>query len=198
MGEVADQLRKHVTLHVDALNHADQSTLAHGTVLTVDNQIDITTGTVRVRATFPNTNFTLFPNEFVNARLLVRTLTGVNLLPAAAIQRDNDTTFVYVVDAATETVHTRNIDVATIDGEVAAATGVAPGDTLVVDGFDRLVDGAKVRPTPAPSFGSGAKSAQPAPAPGSARGGTAQKNRRGQNADQPNAQAGPTQPGAQR
>ncbi len=141
--EVASQMRAGHTLRVDALDRSDETELAQGTVLTVDNQIDTTTGTVRVRATFPNSDFKLFPNEFVNTRLLVKTLMDVNLIPTAAIQRNNDVAFVYVV-TPNRTVQVRNIDIATTDGDIAAATGVNAGETLVTDGFDRLQDGSQI------------------------------------------------------
>jgi membrane fusion protein, multidrug efflux system len=131
-------------LRVDALDRSNETELAQGTVLTVDNQIDAATGTVRVRATFTNKDYKLFPNEFVNARLLVRTLNNVNLIPTAAIQRNNEVAFVYLADPKTQTVHVRNINIATTSGITAAVTGVSPGDVLVTDGFDRLTDGSKV------------------------------------------------------
>ena len=149
ISEVATQMRAGHKLNVDALDREDQSTLAHGTLLTLDNQIDTTTGTVRVRATFANRDLRLFPNEFVNARLLVRTLNSVNLIPTAAIQRNNEIAFVYVMNTTTKTVQSRNINVATTDGNTAAVTGVKPGETLVTDGFDKLQDGAKVSVKPA-------------------------------------------------
>lgn len=142
--EVATQMRAGHKLRVDALDHDDQTELAQGTLLTLDNQIDTTTGTVKVRATFPNRDNKLFPNEFVNARLLVRTLKNVNLIPTAAIQRNNDVAFVYVVNTSNKTVASRNINIATTDGNTAAVTGVNPGETLVTDGFDKLQDGTKV------------------------------------------------------
>lgn len=190
--EVAAQLRAGHKLRVDALDRSAQDVIGHGTVLTVDNQIDATTGTVRVRATFPNTDNALFPNEFVNAKLLLKTLMAVNLIPTAAVQRNNEQAFVYVVDPASDTVHSRNIEVATTDGETAAVTGVAGGETLVTDGFDRLTDGAKVRPqTPA--------SNRPGPARQRQGQGTATQQRQGQANDQPNAAtSGGTQPGTQR
>ena len=95
ISEVATQMRAGHKLQVDALDREDSTDLARGTLLTLDNQIDTTTGTVRVRATFANRDLKLFPNEFVNARLLVRTLNSVNLIPTAAIQRNNDVAFVY-------------------------------------------------------------------------------------------------------
>ncbi len=153
LNEVVSQMRAGHKLPVDALDRADQTEIAHGTVLTIDNQIDTTTGTVKVRATFANRDNKLFPNEFVNAKLLVRTLNSVNLIPTAAIQRNNDVAFVYVVNRTTKAVQSRNINIATTDGDTAAVTGVKPGETLVIDGFDRLQDGAKVvvRPATVPS-----------------------------------------------
>ncbi len=152
---VTSQLRAGHKLRVDALSRDNQSELAQGTLLTVDNQVDTTTGTVRARATFANRDYKLFPNEFVNARLLVRTLMGVNIVPNAAIQRNNDVAFVYVVNP-NKTVQSRNISVATTDGNNSAVTGVNPGEVLVTDGFDKLQDGAKVaprKPSPAPPSG---------------------------------------------
>jgi multidrug efflux system membrane fusion protein len=143
--QVATQMRAGHKLKVFALDRSDESRLAEGTVLTIDNQVDVTTGTVRVRASFANKDYKLFPNEFVNARLLVKTLDGVNIVPTGTIQRNNDQAFVYVVDTHKSTVQSRNVTIATTDGETAAVTGVNPGDTLVTDGFDRLTDGVKVR-----------------------------------------------------
>lgn len=144
ISQVATQMRAGHKLRVDALSRDDQSELAQGTVLTLDNQVDTTTGTVRVRATFANKDNKLFPNEFVNAKLLVRTLMGVNIIPTAAIQRNNEISFVYVVNMQNKTVQSRNIDVATSDGNNAAVTGVSPGETVVTDGFDKLQDGTKI------------------------------------------------------
>lgn len=143
ISDVVAQMRAGHKLRVDALSRDDQSELAQGTVLTLDNQIDTSTGTVRVRATFPNRDNKLFPNEFVNAKLLVRTLMGVNIVPTAAIQRNNEISFVYVVNA-NKAVQSRNVNVATSDGTNAAVTGVNPGETVVTDGFDKLQDGTKV------------------------------------------------------
>lgn len=143
ISEVVSQMQAGHRLRVDALDRENQTELAQGTVLTLDNQIDTTTGTVRVRATFANKDNRLFPNEFVNAKLLVRTLENVNLIPMAAIQRNNDIAFVYVVQP-NNTVKSRNVTIATNDGTTAAVTGVNPGETVVTDGFDRLQDGTKV------------------------------------------------------
>jgi multidrug efflux system membrane fusion protein len=125
------------------MDRSNQTKLAEGTVMTVDNLIDATTGTVKVRAGFANRDFKLFPNQFVNARLLVNTFKGVNLIPTAAIQRDNDRAYVYVLHP-NKTVQSHNINITHTEGARAAVTGVAPGDTLVTDGFDRLTDGAAV------------------------------------------------------
>lgn len=141
--EVYNEMRKGHKLRVDALNRDDQSELAQGSVLALDSQIDTTTGTVRVRAIFANKNNRLFPNEFVNTRLLVRTLMGVNIIPNAAIQRNNEVAFVYVVNPDS-TVKSQNVTVATTDGVYSAVTGVAPGQRLVTDGFDKLQDGTKI------------------------------------------------------
>jgi len=143
LSEVVPQMRAGRKLHVDALDRANQMEVDQGTVLTVDNQIDTTTGTVKVRAIFSNKDYKLFPNEFVNARLLVKTLNNVNLIPTAAIQRNNDVAFVYVVKPD-KTVQSRNINITATDGNTAAATGVAAGETMVIDGFDKLQDGVKV------------------------------------------------------
>lgn len=143
LDEVAQQMQHGNKLKVDARSRDDQTELTQGSVLALDSQIDTTTGTVRVRAIFNNPNNILFPNEFVNARLLVRTLLGVNIVPTAAIQRNNDVAFVYVVNK-NGTVKSQNITIATTDGNNAAVTGVVPGQTLVTDGFDKLQDGAKV------------------------------------------------------
>lgn len=154
--QVATQMRTGHKLKVLALDRSDESELAEGTVLTLDNQIDPATGTVRVRSTFLNKDLRLFPNEFVNARLLVKTLKGVNLIPTAAIQRNNDQAFVYLVDTQKSTVQSHNVTIATTDGDIAAVTGVNVGDSLVTDGFDRLTDGAKVRmKKPAAASGAG-------------------------------------------
>ena len=143
ISRVIPQMQKGQKLRVDALDRDNQTELAQGTILTVDNQVDTTTGTVRVRAIFANKDYKLFPNEFVNAKLLVRTLTGVNIIPNAAIQRNNDVSFVYVVQPD-KTVQSRNITAATTDGNQSAVTGVTPGETVVTDGFDKLQDGTKV------------------------------------------------------
>jgi membrane fusion protein, multidrug efflux system len=143
LSQVVEQTSTGKTLTVQALDRTKQKHLADGTLLTVDNQINTTTGTVRARATFPNTHNELFPNQFVNVRLLVTTLTDVTLVPEAAIQRTNDAAYVYVIQADS-TVKQQNIKIVATEGEVSAATGVDPGQQVVTDGFDRLQSGSKV------------------------------------------------------
>lgn len=142
--EVFNQMRTGHKLRVDALNRDDESELSQGTLFALDSQIDTTTGTVRARASFANKNDRLFPNEFVNARLLIRTLMGVNIVPNAAIQRNNDIAYVYVIDPVKKTVQSYDVKIATTDGTNSAVTGVAPGQLVVTDGFDKLQDGSKV------------------------------------------------------
>ena len=189
--QVFNEMRAGRKLRVDALNRDDESELARGTLYALDSQIDPTTGTVRARATFANRDNKLFPNEFVNARLLIRTLMGVNIVPNAAIQRNNDVAYVYVIDPAKKTVQSYDVKVATTDGINSAVTGVAPGQTLVTDGFDKLQDGSKVVIRQAPPTGGtrpgGATQAQqntPPPDQGQASANT--------NTAQQNPQAGKT------
>jgi multidrug efflux system membrane fusion protein len=124
------------------------SKLASGTLLTIDNQIDPTTGTVKLRATFPNTDNALFPNQFVNTRMLVDTEKNVVTVPVAAVQHGTgNATFVYILDPQAKTVKLQNITEGTIsfDGSTAEIkSGVNAGDTVVTDGVDKLKDGSKV------------------------------------------------------
>jgi multidrug efflux system membrane fusion protein len=119
--------------------------LATGQLLTLDNQIDPTTGTVKLKAIFPNEDNALFPNQFVNTRLLVQMKKDVTLVPVAAIQHGNSGTFVYIVDTDANTVATSTVEVGTIDGDTAEVqSGVAPGDVVVIDGVDKLQNGSKI------------------------------------------------------
>ena len=160
LGEIVPEMHPGHPLRVDAFDRTQQKRLAQGTLDTLDNQIATATGTVRARASFANAKLELFPNQFVNVKLYVKTLTGVNLVPTAAIQRNDTAAFVYVVQP-NQTVKSQPITITVTEGDVAAATGVQPGDTLVTDGFDKLQDGSKVavrqpgaRPPAPPSGGS--------------------------------------------
>jgi membrane fusion protein, multidrug efflux system len=141
--EVTAQMATGRLMKVLALDRSKLHQIADGTLLTVDNQVNVTTGTVRARATFLNTKNELFPSQFVNARLLLKTLTDVNLIPQAAIQRNNDVAFVYV-QQSDSTVQSKNIKIVATEGETSAVTGVNPGDQLVTDGFDKLNNGSKI------------------------------------------------------
>jgi len=143
LGAVVKQINAGKTLRVDAFDRSQERSLAEGSLITLDNQINPATGTVRARATFPNLHNELFPNQFVNARLRVRTLANVNLAPSAAIQRNGDTVFVYVVQA-NGTAQSRTVKILASEGETTALTGVNPGDKLVTDGFDKLQNGTKI------------------------------------------------------
>ena len=141
---VQKQMRGGAKLGVAAYDRANVNLLADGTLATTDNEIDTTTGTVKLRAIFANTDETLFPNQFVNARLLVDTLHNVVTVPAAAIQRGAPGTFAYVV-AQDNTVSVRVLKLGTTDGDkVQVVAGLAAGDRVVIDGTDRLRAGAKV------------------------------------------------------
>ena len=142
---VLRKLHAGARLRVDAYDRAMTTKLAAGYVTTLDNQIDQTTGTVRLRATFDNKNGMLFPNQFVNAHLLVEEKRGVTLLATAAVQRNTQTTYVYFVKPD-QTVTIRDVQVGTTNGDVTEITsGVSPGDVVVMTGVDKLQEGSKVR-----------------------------------------------------
>jgi multidrug efflux system membrane fusion protein len=131
-------------LEVFAYDRANVKMLATGRVMALDSQIDTTTGTVKVRAQFDNGDYALFPNQFVNAQLLVKTLHDVVTVPTAAIQRGAPGTYVYLINAD-NTVSVRPIKTGPADGPMTAVdTGLSVGDRVVVDGTDRLRDGARV------------------------------------------------------
>jgi multidrug efflux system membrane fusion protein len=150
LGDAIPEIATGRVMPVLALDRSKQHQIAAGTLITLDNQVNTTTGTVRARATFPNTHNELFPNQFVNARFLVKTLTKVNLVPQAAIQRNNDVAFVYA-EQPDGTVQSRNITILATEGETSAITGVNAGDQLVTDGFDKLQNGSKIVQRKAPA-----------------------------------------------
>ncbi len=173
------QFNAGTTLTVTAYDRANIHQLATGKVSAVDNQIDTTTGTVKVRAQFDNTDNALFPNQFVNARLLVKTLENVVTVPTAAIQRGAPGAYVYVINAD-NTVSVRQI---TTGASTAILTevnsGLTAGDRVVIDGTDRLRDGLHVircRRRPA-------KPAGAAPAPGAGKPAGQRSHNSGQCAD---------------
>jgi membrane fusion protein, multidrug efflux system len=142
--QVQQQMRGGHPLPTEAYDRDLKHKLASGTLLTIDNQIDPTTGTVKLKALFPNTNNTLFPNQFVNVRLLVDTIRNAVLVPNAAIQHSPKSAFVYVVKPD-NTVEARNVEVqGTERDQTAIAHGLTAGEVVVTDGVDKLQPGAKV------------------------------------------------------
>jgi multidrug efflux system membrane fusion protein len=142
LAQIQKQLRSGSKLTVDALDRAQEKKIASGTLLTLDNQIDTTTGTVKLRAIFPNTDGVLFPNQFVNARLLVETKNGVTLVPTPGIQRNAQGPFVYLIKDQKAAI--RTVKVGTTDGNTTSVDGIQPGDVIAVNGFDKLQDGIPV------------------------------------------------------
>jgi len=142
--EIMPQLSAGTALLVTAYDRANLHELAVGQVSAVDNQIDPTTGTVKVRAQFDNTDNKLFPSQFVNARLLVKTLKNVVAIPTSAILRGAPGAYVYVINAD-DTVSVRQISTSAVDGNMTAVdSGLSAGERVVIDGTDRLRDGLHV------------------------------------------------------
>ncbi|MBV9768824.1 MAG: efflux RND transporter periplasmic adaptor subunit, partial [Bryobacterales bacterium] len=138
------KMRAGQQLPVESWDRELKNKLAEGKLETIDNQIDPTTGTLKLRAVFANENRKLFPSQFVNARLLVELKQNVTLLPNAAIQRNSQGTYVWLVNPD-RTVNVRPITVGTTEGDQSEITaGLEPGDTVVTVGVDRLEDGGKV------------------------------------------------------
>lgn len=130
------------SLEVDAFDRTQQTKLATGKLLTTDNQIDTTTGTVKMRAIFDNKKVTLFPNQFVNTRLLVKTLQGVTLIPTSTIQHNGQTAFVYLIQNGAAQI--RNIKTGVVDAGQTAVQGINPGDVVANSSFEKLQNGSKV------------------------------------------------------
>jgi multidrug efflux system membrane fusion protein len=142
--DVQRQLNAGRRLAVDAYDRDLRTKLGSGTLSAIDSQIDLTTGTIRLKATFANEDEAFFPNQFVNARLLVNTIPHAIIVPSAAIQRGPQRTFVYVVTPS-NTVEPRDVTVSvTEDDETAVASGLSAGEAVVTDGVDRLQPGASV------------------------------------------------------
>jgi membrane fusion protein, multidrug efflux system len=141
--QVQAQLRAGSKLTVDAFDRANERPIESGALTSLDNEVDTTTGTVKFRATFPNTNLALFPNQFVNARLLVQTLHKATLVPSAAVQHNGTNAFVYIVKPD-NTVAVQPVTALTDNDEETAVQGVSPGVNLATSGFDRLENGAQV------------------------------------------------------
>jgi len=148
--DIMERIKSGETLEVDAFDRSGAKQLATGKLLTIDNQIDTTTGTVKLRAQFDNKNFTLFPSQFVNTRLLLKTMHDVIIVPSSSILRGAPGTYVYVVKPDDNTVTVRPVTLGPAQGENQAITaGLEAGELVVTDGSDRLREGAKVAlPTP--------------------------------------------------
>ena len=142
LGQVQARMRKLHTLPVEAWDRAQTAKIASGQLFTINNQIDTTTGTVKLRAQFDNKNGALFPNQFVNTRLLVNTLDGVTLVPTAAVQHNGQVAFLYVI--ANGVVSVRNITTGVADGGMTSVTGINPGEVVATSSFDKLQAGSKV------------------------------------------------------
>src|SRR5580658_5573239 len=160
---VQDRLRAHAKLSVDAFDRTALRNIANGQLLTLDNQIDTTTGTVKGRALFPNTDDLLFPNQFVNTRLLVNTLQGVTLVPSSAIQQNGQASFVYVIQK--NVAHMRSVKAGVTNAGITQVDGVNPGDVVANSSFDKLQDNIAVVVSNRPATASGNAQATGSPAP---------------------------------
>jgi multidrug efflux system membrane fusion protein len=172
--QITQRLKVAKTLPVTAFDRSGAVKLANGELKTIDNQIDTTTGTIKLRAEFANEDATLFPNQFVNIRLLVDTLQGATVMPTAAIQRGAPGTFVYLLNAD-QTVAVKPVTLGPSQGDrVAIEQGLSPGDRIVIDGADKLRNGAKVvaRDAGAGAAGTGAPAAGAPPSAAAGAAGT--------------------------
>lgn len=172
--KVVKRTRSGEALPVQAFDRAGKIKLAEGRLASIDNQIDTTTGTVKLKAEFANADAMLFPNQFVNVKMLVDTLKGATLIPTAAVQRGTQGSFVYTVQPD-QTVKLKTVKIGPTDGtNVAVESGIEPGEKLVIDGMDKLRDGATVEVITAES-----RAAAVAPrAPGEKRNGSGSGHRR--------------------
>jgi multidrug efflux system membrane fusion protein len=168
--QVNAKLRAGVQLAVDAYDRDDTDKIAAGKLQTIDNQIDLTTGTYKLKSIFSNEDNALFPNQFVNVHLLVDTMRNLIIVPAAAIQRGPQGTYVYAA-ASDNTAKIRLVTIALTTGNsVGLSAGLNPGDVVIIDGQDKLQDGTKINPSPA----TGTNGAGRSSAPSSARQGAVQ------------------------
>jgi multidrug efflux system membrane fusion protein len=160
LGPVLARLRAGAKLSVDALDRAGQKKLETGMLTALDNQIDTTTGTVKARATFDNKTDALFPNQFVNTRLLVNTLQGVTLIPASAIQQNGRASFVFVIQD--DLAHMRTVKTGVTEGANTQVEGINPGDVVANSSFEKLQDKTRVAVSSAPAQSSAPSSASSA------------------------------------
>jgi membrane fusion protein, multidrug efflux system len=142
VSQLEQQFRKGKTLTVDALDRSNQSNIATGKLEATDNQIDTTTGTLKLRAIFDNKDNALFPNQFVNARLLLQTLENVVLIPSSAVQHNGDVAYVFLVQ--NNVAHIHDIKPGVSEASLTAVQGLNPGDVVADSSFERLQDGSRV------------------------------------------------------
>jgi membrane fusion protein, multidrug efflux system len=142
VSQLEQQMRKGKPLPVDALDRSNLSNIASGKLEATDNQIDTTTGTLKLRATFDNKDNALFPNQFVNARLLLQTLENVVLIPSSAIQHNGDQSYVFLIQ--NNVAHIHNVKPGVSEASVTEVQGLNPGDVIADSSFEKLQDGAKV------------------------------------------------------
>lgn len=156
LGQVQPRLRQQAKLPVYVFDRTSLNKIATGTLLTLDNQIDTTTGTVKARASFDNKDGALFPNEFVNTRLLVNTLHDATLIPSSAVQHNGQEAFVYVIQ--NNMAHVRSVKPGVTDDNTTQVEGINPGDVVADSSFEKLQDNSKViiskKPIPASTTGS--------------------------------------------
>ena len=183
--QVNAKLHGGVQLTVDAYDRDDTAKLASGKLQTIDNQIDLTTGTYKLKSMFTNADNSLFPNQFVNVHLLVDTLHNLTIIPTAAIQRGPQGTYVYAAskDPASKETSAKIYPVTiaqTTGNSVGLSAGLHPGDLVVIDGQDKLQDGTKINPSQSGgSNGTGRGSSAPAPAQGAPQTGSPSKSHAG-------------------
>ena len=151
LGEIQEHMQEGKPLNVDVFDRAQMKKITSGKLLAIDNQIDTTTGTVRLRAQFDNKKTELFPNQFVNTRLLVNTLNNMTLIPTSAIQHNGSTSFVYLIQS--NSAHVQTIKPGVEDNGLTAVDGIKPGDVVANSSFEKLQDKAQVKisNTPIPS-----------------------------------------------
>ena len=154
LGQVLAQPDHGENLEVQVLDRVKQKLLATGRLLTTDNQIDTTTGTVRLRAVFDNKDGVLFPNQFVNTKLLVDTVRGATAVPSSTVQHDGNDTFVFAIVGGK--AHVQKVVVGVVADDKTQVTGIAPGTVVANSSFEKLREGTAVRPAPPAAVGSAA------------------------------------------
>jgi multidrug efflux system membrane fusion protein len=178
---IIEQMHAGKTLAVTAYDRTHTTQLAVGALQSIDSQIDTTTGTVKLKATFSNPEEKLFPNQFVNVDLLVNTLQGATLIPQSAVQRGAPGTFVYLVNAG-QTVSVQKVVLGPGDANnIVITKGITAGNTIVIDGADRLKEGAKIMVRQGAGANTGAAGATQPPGQNPAQGKGQQQHRRGKN-----------------